>query len=128
MPTYEYSCETCCVVKDLVRRIDDRDRQVLCDHCNQDMVRRVAYGITVVGATVTKPIDLSKQIGRKFETNASYSKYLAESGVREVPKAELKDKLTAARHRKEVRAQSAGYRDHKHKVSELKKKIASDGG
>ena len=39
MPTYQYVCKDCNTEKELKRTVDERDDEVLCDGCSQQMKR-----------------------------------------------------------------------------------------
>jgi putative FmdB family regulatory protein len=44
MPTYEYTCKDCDTKKQIVRGINDKSDNVLCDSCKNEMKRVYSVG------------------------------------------------------------------------------------
>src|SRR5262249_16811276 len=128
MPIYQFHCPRCDTVVDKFRSMSGRDETTPCDVCGDPMRRQMSYAMQLVGATPSRPIDMTKQLGRVFETNQQYRDYLANNAVREVDKASFRPRLDAAKERKERIAQSQGFRSWRHRTEELKKKAKMDGG
>lgn len=124
MPRYDVICELCEHEMEIFRSIANRDAPNECPACGAQMVRRIGR-MAVIGATPSRPIDLTKQIGRSFDNNADYRAYLAKSGGRETDKASLRPTIDKIQESKDRKAKAAGYRDWKHRSAELRKKIAT---
>lgn len=123
MPAYDVICELCGHEDEVFRAIARRDEPVTCP-CGGTMVRCIGQ-MALVGAQPSKPIDLSKQLGRKFETNKEYRDYLASSGGREVDKSSFKPTIDAIHDSKDRKAKAGGYRDWRHRTQEIRKKAST---
>ena len=126
MPLFQVLCEACDEVHEIFCRWEVRGQR-RCPTCDGHFTPIIS-GVKLIGATPSKPIDMQKQLGKTFESNSEYRKYLADNpGVREVDKSSLRPKIDAIKQRKEVQAQRDGYKSWRHRTQELRKKIASDG-
>jgi hypothetical protein len=93
-----------------------------------EMVQHLLGAPALVGAMPSKPIDFTKQIGRKFETNKEFERYTQAEGVHVIDKTDssMVRKRDARRELAEQRAKKAGYRDARHRIAEIKRKAQAD--
>ena len=124
MPLYEMLCDSCSETHDIYCRYDQRAEQV-CPTCRTPMVSLIS-GIKLVGAAPSKPIDMTKQFGRVFETNKEYRTFLAENNYVERDKSSLRPQIDKSKNNRERLAASQGYSSWRERCADLRKKAASE--
>lgn len=126
MPLYEFWCDRCDKIHEFFCRYEQRGEQ-RCPAHGSELVPLIGTA-RLIGAAPSKPIDMSKQLGRVFETNREYREYLATTpGVKEVSKADMRPKIERAKASLDRKSQAQGYRDNKHRCAEVNKRIRMEG-
>ena len=55
MPIYEYACDDCHEVTEALRRMDDADAPIRCEHCGGEHTRRVQSVFAAVRSAAEAP-------------------------------------------------------------------------
>lgn len=125
MPIYQLRCQDCEYEFETICRFDERDSCV-CEECGgpTDSVITGDHGIPVGAVWDKKITQFSKQIGRSFDTNAEARQYFRENpGWVPISKDDklMKDRRDFHLNGADATARKSGYRDHEHKMREIKK-------
>ncbi len=125
MPIYDLRCDICeHEAPNTFASMSGRNSVPCPNGCGS---MRVASwpGSAVNGPTMTKPLDLTKQLGRVFTSNAEVAAYERETSCRLVPNSDSSWKKTkiAATERAEKAAVKGGYRDLHHQRTEARSRL-----
>ena len=72
MPIYSYKCVTCDYIKDRFRKMEDRNRWLVCPHCR----KRMYHILSPFSAHTWKPLELELETNkpRTYETKKDLDK------------------------------------------------------
>jgi len=120
MPFYDQVCESCGLLEDVCRGIDERN---ICDQCGGE-ARVVLAPVRTVGIVWSNQ-EHSSQLGRTFETNAQKRAWLkAHPNVSPVSKGSREDTefKESIRERRDTVLARAGFKNNAEYQAEAKKR------